>query len=333
MAFRAVSVTVASIIIMMASTGFAKEDIQFVFKGHTGGATSVAFSPNGRLLAVGCNDGSAKLWDTATGKELRQWQAHDGTYCRVAFSPDGKTIATGAGTKFTGESDLKIRLWDARSGKEIGSLAGHQGGINAIAFSPNGKLLLSGGNPILGGQPGEARVWDLAAMKEIESLGGHKDSVVAVSFSPDGKTFATGEGSFGAGLHVWDTESRKLRFVIKGGSGFAFSPDGKQLVSQHGNSVVFSDSSSGKELDSIANVDKYVIRIALSGDGKTLAVSGKDTRVVLWDVAKSKEKAVADAFFRDIVVSMAFSPDGKTLATGSLDTRVVIWNVGNLPAP
>ena len=120
--------------------------------------------------------------------------------------------------------------------------------------------------------------------------------------------------------------------MIPGGTEFAFSPDGKQIVSQQGNGIVFSDASSGKELDAIANVDNNVYRIALSADGKSLAVSGKE-KVTIWDVDKTKEKGVADAIFRDIVVGLAFSPDGKTLATGSLDTRVVLWNVEKLPMP
>jgi WD40 repeat protein len=308
----------------------------FVLKGHAGGATSVAFSPDGKLLAVGCNDGSVKVWDTTSGKELRRWQAHDGTYCRVAFSPDGKILATGGGTKSMGPSDLNIRLWDVETGKEKGSLAGHRGGINAIAFSPDGKLLLSGGNPILGGQPGEARLWDLATYKEIESLKGHKDSVVAVAFSPDGKTFATGGGFFASGVHVWDTATRRELF-IGGGTEFVYSPDGKQLISLQGTDVVFTDSSNGKEVDAIAKADARLYRIAVSKDGKTLAVSGKGAangpRVTLWDVKKTKVTAVIEGTFRDIVVGIAFSPDGRTLATGSLDTRVTIWDIENLPKP
>jgi WD40 repeat protein len=314
----------------------AADPVLFVLKGHAGGATSVAFSPDGKLLAVGCNDGSVKVWDTASGDELRRWQAHDGTYCRVAFSPDGKTLATGCGSKFVGPSDRNIRLWNVETGEEMGSLAGHQGGINAIAFSPDGKILLSGGNPILGGRPGEARLWDLATLTEIESLKGHKDSVVAVAFSPDGDTFATGGGSFASGVHVWDTATRKELF-IGGGTEFVYSPDGKQLISLQGDNIVFSDSSNGKVVDTIAKVDTRLYRLAVSKDGKTLSVSGKGSangpRVALWDVNQTKEKAVIEGHFRDIVVGLAFSPDGRTLATGSLDTRVTIWDVENLPKP
>ncbi|MDB5391173.1 MAG: hypothetical protein JWM11_6819 [Planctomycetaceae bacterium] len=311
----------------------ADDDVRFVMKGHSGGATSVAFSPDGKILAAGCNDGSAKLWDLVSGKELRHWQAHDGTYCRVSFSPDGKTLATGCGTKFLGKSDLRIRLWSVPSGKEIGSLTGHQGGVNSIAFSPDGKLLLSGSNPILGGQPGEARLWNLVTLKEIESLKGHKDGVVAVSFSPDGKSFATAEGFFGNGIHVWETATRKEQFAVSGVSEFAFSPDGKELVGLRGNSVVFLNSSTGKENDAIANVDSSTYRMALSKDGKQLAISGKETPTAVWDINKAKQKAVIHDYFRDIVVGLAFSPDGKSLATGSLDTRVTIWDVEKLPKP
>jgi WD40 repeat protein len=115
------------------------------FSGATDTPRGVAFSPDGRTLATGLLDGIVKLWDVASGQELRSLSGQTKAVFGLAFSPDGKTLASGGDN---------IKLWDVASGQEIGSL--NVTDVYRLAFSPDGKLILSGS------VYGTVRLWGLS---------------------------------------------------------------------------------------------------------------------------------------------------------------------------
>jgi WD40 repeat protein len=274
--------------------------------------TSVAFSPNGQILASGCDDKTIKIWHLVN--EPRILKETGGFSCieavnSLAFSPDGKILASGS-------DDKTIRLLDISIGKEICSLTGHNEKVYSVAFSPDGKTLASGS------KDKTIKLWSIDTYKETSTLHGHCDEVLCVAFSPDGKILASGAARKDKTIKVWYLAENKFLTLkshsqeLGGIHSIAFHPDGKQIASGSTDKTIkIWELSSGQELRTLTGHSDDVSSIAFSPDGNQLASGSKDKTVKLWQVDTGQEIRTFTEIEQPIYC-LAFSPDGKTLAVG-----------------
>jgi RNA polymerase sigma factor (sigma-70 family) len=233
-----------------------KETAQLVLQDVAGGEVvrrfeppltdigSLAFAPDGKLLASATRDGALDLWDTATGKQVRSLRAAQGWGEKllsynlhlgrvvVAFAPDGKSVAASGFSFASGRPQPTLGLWDVASGKHLRNFAGLGGVfIDYVAVAPDGKSLATGG---LNGTP-KIHVWEVASGKQLPGWSGKHEGALPLAFSPDGKTLATGGGADRKLVWLWEVSTGKELARFRGHEGpvltLAFSPDGQALAS------------------------------------------------------------------------------------------------------
>jgi WD40 repeat protein len=303
----------------------ARDDSPFedsgILDADSGAVTEVVFSPDSRTLASVVFDGTIRMWDVATRKQLGQPLTRKQLGLRsasVAFSPDGKTLVTGG-------ADNTIRFWDVATRKQLGQPL-NGGNVNSLAFSPDGKLLASDGDDKT------IQFWDVGTRKQSgRDLIGHTDGVLTVAFSPDGKRLAS--GGYDKTIRIWDVATRKQSGQPLAGhtdwvNSLAFSPDGNTLASASGRSkekaVRLWDLDRQVPIDPLTGHTDGVGAVAFSPDG-TLASGSLDKTVRLWNVAARKQLGHPLTADDTQFISLAFSPDRVTLAGGGNDGKVWLW--------
>jgi len=286
------------------------------FVGHTSEVLSAAYSPDGKMIASGDDDGMLRLWDIATGETVHVFAGHESAINSLVFSPDGKTLLSGS-------YDQTIRLWDVASGQELRQFQDNPGFVSSVAFSPDGKTAVSSG------PDGELILWNVADGSKITQFDEQGEVLYSAVFSPDGKSILVASGD--RRLRLWDVASEELIRTFAGHQGevlsAAFSPDGKTFISgSEDGTLRLWEVSSGRQLGSFIGHEDWIWSVAISPDGRTVVSSGQDQTVRLWDVATRQELRRFEGHQGE-VNSVAFSPDGKSIITGSYDQTVRLWDV------
>ena len=303
---------------------------------HTTRAYSVAFSPDGKILSSASWDGTVKLWDTKSWRELRTLAGHGWGVYKAVFSPDGKQLASAS-------RDGTVKIWDVATGANTRTLLADSLAVKSVAWSPDGRLLASSGNDSV------VKLWDAASGQELRALKhawreGRAGLVNSVLFSPDGKTLASRNWDGTVSLWYGSTgqESHILQLVNQFGgiSSLAFSHDGRLIAeADEGAKVKFWDVTTGQLVRTLVSppvtgMTVQIVSQAFSRDGRLLAtgearVEDAQRRyygvVKLWNLEswRVEREAVAHTMEPD---SLAFSPDGRLLASGGADGGVKIWD-------
>ena len=295
------------------------------FTAYQGGVNSIAFSPDGKTLAGGCDDHAVRLWDVAT-RRATTLPGHTGAVKAVAFSPDGKTLATGS-------DDSTVRLWNVATGTAFSTLSPGNA-VSYLAISPDGRTLATSGMfPAL---------WDLPSGSFRTLLTGRRFLVNSLAFSPDGARLASGSlagpdyrvalwkvtAHPGQTLGPTTTLVSGKTGIVATVAGVAFSPDGKSLAgggsSLSSNATPVWDLATGSVITTITGSTAAANAVAYSPDGKALASGMADGTAWLWNIPTYAAMATSKGHPGG-VRSIAFSPDGKTLAVASRTVR--LWKV------
>lgn len=301
-----------------AAGRIAGMEAQVAFRvGHRSWVRSVAWSPDGRQLASGSDDGSVRMWDPASGEVVRELIGLRGRVLSVVWSPDGRQLAIASGEGTT-------QLWDAISGERVLELTGSDGD-SSVAWSPDGLWLATGG------ADGRMRVWDTTSGERVRELTGSDSKIWSVAWSPNGLLLAT--GSADGCVRLWDTATgEKVRELTRSGGAawsVAWSPDGLQLAaSSNDECVCVWDAANGESVRELTVSGGDIWSVAWSPDGQRLATGSADGNVHLWDTASGEKVRELTGSGGDIW-SVAWSPDGRLLATGSDDGSVRLWDATN----
>jgi WD40 repeat protein len=324
---------------------------------HSDSVRSVAFSPDGSVAATGSLDGTARVWETATGWPVGGALTHEAPVSSVALAAEG-------GRLLSWERGQAVRVWEVTRQEMPQWLAAEEGPVYAVALSPDSASILSTGagqtshlraaftgqllappldhadeilaaafHPrkllfLTGSRDGAVRTWttDLSVQRILQ----HDAPVRSAVFSPDGSLILAGSGDRKeGGARLWDTETGQLIAEPLTGQGpvwaVAFSPDGGRFATSLGDGIVRVWQTATVEPAGPALIHPArIMALAFSPKGNLLATGGADHRARIWDL-KTSQIMGPPMLHTGAVETLAFRPDGQHLATGGRDGCVRLW--------
>jgi dipeptidyl aminopeptidase/acylaminoacyl peptidase len=268
-------------------------------------------------LATAGDDGTAKIWDPADGRDVLTFRGHTGHVYAASWTRDGMRLATAG-------SDT-VKVWEAADGRVLSVLTRHSGRVYDTSWSPDATRLATGC------ADGTAKVWDAAEGRVLFTLKAHTGRVYAVSWSSDGKRLATASGD--STVKVWEAADGRERLTLAGHTGgvnsASWSPDGTRLAtgSDDGTAKVWA-AADGRELLTLRGHTGPVNAASWSRDGMRLATASADGTAKAWDAAGGYELLTLKGH-NSPVSSVSWSPDGRRLATSGEDGTAKVWEAAD----
>ena len=293
-------------------------------KGHTKWIWSLAFSPDGTLLASGSADHIVKLWDVSDVKKpkfLRDLKGHKNEVLSISFSADGQFIASGS-------ADKTVKLWNVKMRKCTQTLKGHTDGVESVSFSKDGRYLASGS------KDATIKIWDLEKDEKdkcIKTFDEHQKQVKSVCFSPLSEELLV-SGSSDSNIMLWNVNKLEYIKTLEGHTDIiesvGFSHDGLMIASGGEDREIRLWSVSEQQcLRTLRGFTNWIWSVAFSPDDRNLASANGDWTVRLWDIEKQKECCLALKEHTSAVMSVAFRKGGKIIASSSDDQNIKLWSM------
>jgi WD40 repeat protein len=286
--------------------------------GLAGPVNIAAFSRDGTKIVTAGKDGTAIIWNTATGRLVRELPRSAEEVDSAAFSPDGTKVVTA-------NKDGSAIVWETATARLITTLRipGHFGAFDSAAFSPDGTKVLTAN------EGGTVNVWNAATGQRLTMMQGHSGSVESAAFSPDGNRIASAgaDGTF----RIWAAATGRQLLAVSGLEGAmlsaAFSPDGKEVVTagQDRTARVW-DVETGKQLLTLSGDRGPVRDAAYSSDGRKIVTAGEDGTIRVWDASPRERLAVLPGNQR-AVIDASFDPSGTRVITANQNETATIWDV------
>lgn len=302
--------------------------------GHSGAINSAALSPDRKYAVSGSDDGTVKIWDVASGREIRTLHGHTGRVLSVAISRDGEFILSGSESRVTDlpnvddflksldtipidiTEDSNILLWD-KAGKKIKSFVGHRGFVNSIGFCKDTDRIISTDEQSI-------KLWEIDNGKEIKSLDtGLKGPGSPTAFTSDCTNAITASNKT---IKLWDLITSKQSGQIEDNGGLisaiAISESGNLIVSGHSDGAIkIWDVKTGKIIDSFHGGTQAITAITISTDESYITAGSYDGLVKIWGVKDGMEVSKCKGHEYN-VLSVTFSKDGMFVLSAGGDKTI-----------